>query len=52
MEPEELADALRRLTAWAEQHAPKPESPVRRRLRDHLGGDPADLPVVSRDLAA
>ena len=25
---------------------------MRRRLRDHLGGDPADLPIVSRDLAA
>jgi hypothetical protein len=52
MEPEELADSLRRLAAWAEQHAPTPESPVRRRLHDHLGRDPADLPIVSRDLAA
>ena len=52
MEPEELADSLRRLSAWAEQHAPTPESPVRRRLRDHLGRDPAELPIVSRDLAA
>ena len=52
MEPEELADALKRLTAWAEQHAPKPESALRRRLHDHLGGDPAELPIVSRALAA
>ncbi|MEA2135060.1 MAG: hypothetical protein QOC68_2969 [Solirubrobacteraceae bacterium] len=52
MEPEELADTLKRLMEWAEQHAPKPESAVRRRLRDHLGSDPADLPIVSRDLAA
>ena len=52
VEPEELADALKRLAAWAEQHAPKPESAVRRRLREHLGGDPRDLPIVSRALAA
>ena len=31
---------------------PKPESAVRRRLHDHLGRDPADLPIVSRALAA
>ena len=52
MEPEELADALKRLTAWAEQHAPTPESAVRRRLDHHLGRDPGDLPIVSRALAA
>ena len=52
MEPEELADALKRLAAWAEQHAPTPESAVRRRLHDHLGRDPGDLPIVSRALAA
>jgi hypothetical protein len=52
MEPEELADALKRLVAWAEQNAPKPEPAVRRRLREHLGGDPAELPIVSRELAA
>jgi hypothetical protein len=52
VEPEELADALKRLTAWAEQHAPKPESAVRRRLHDHLGRDPGALPIVSRALAA
>jgi hypothetical protein len=50
--PEELADSLKRLTVWAEQHAPKPESAVRRRLHDHLGRDPGDLPIVSRALAA
>jgi hypothetical protein len=50
MEPEELADSLKRLAAWAEQHAPTPESKVRRRLHDHLGRDPADLPLVSREL--
>jgi hypothetical protein len=52
MEPEELADSLKRLLAWAEKNAPKPESPVRRRLREHLGSDPAELSIVSRDLAA
>jgi hypothetical protein len=50
MEP--LADSLRQLTAWAQEHAPTPESPVRRRLRDHFGGDLDDLSIVSRDLAA
>jgi hypothetical protein len=52
VEPEELAGALKRLTDWAEQHALQPEPPVRRRLREHLGRDPRELPVVSRALAA
>ncbi len=52
MEPEELADSLKRLLEWAEQNAPKPEPAVRRRLRDHLGEDPTELPIISRDLAA
>ena len=51
MEPEELADSLKRLAAWAERNAPEPESAVRQRLRDHLGCDPAELPIVSRPLA-
>src|SRR3954471_7363209 len=51
MEPEELAGAIKRLTEWAEEHAPRPESAVRRRLRAHLGGDPAERPIVSRALA-
>jgi hypothetical protein len=52
VEPEELADSIKRLTDWAEQQAPKPESAVRSRLRGHFGGDPGDLPIVSRALAA
>ena len=52
VEPEELAGALKRLAEWAERHAPAPESPVRRRLREHFGSDPAELPVVSRPLEA
>ncbi|HET8951465.1 MAG TPA: ATP-binding protein [Solirubrobacteraceae bacterium] len=51
MEPEELADALKRLADWATEHAPKPESPVLRLLRRHFGADPADMPVVSRSLS-
>jgi hypothetical protein len=51
MEPEELASAIKRLTEWAEERAPRPESAVRRRLREHLGGDPAERPIVSRALA-
>ena len=52
MRPEELAGALVRLWEWAQVHAPRPEPPVQRRLREHLGQDPADLPIVSRALAA
>jgi hypothetical protein len=48
--PEELASALRDLTAWAAAHAPVEESPLRARLRDHLGCDPAELPVVSKEI--
>jgi SpoVK/Ycf46/Vps4 family AAA+-type ATPase len=48
--PEELAGALRDLMAWAAAHAPVEESPLRARLRDHLGCDPAELPVASTAL--
>jgi hypothetical protein len=48
--PEELASALRDLSAWATAHAPVEESPLRGRLRDHLGCDPAELPVVSKEI--
>jgi hypothetical protein len=52
VEPEELAGALKRLREWADEHAPHPEPAVRRRLREHLGRDPRELPIVSRALAA
>ncbi|MEA2218566.1 MAG: hypothetical protein QOJ35_1192 [Solirubrobacteraceae bacterium] len=52
VEPEELAGAIKRLVAWAEQHAPKPEPPVRVRLREHFGCEPGELPVISRPLEA
>jgi len=51
MQPEELAAALKRLVEWANEDAPQPEPPIRRLLRDHLGDDPRDLPIVSRALA-
>lgn len=51
MEPEELAEAIKRLGEWAERHAPEPEPEARRRLRAHFGVDPTDLPVVGRPLA-
>jgi cell division protease FtsH len=51
VEPEELASALKRLADWAAEHAPEPEPVVRRRLREHLGADPRELPIVSRALA-
>jgi hypothetical protein len=44
---EELARALRDLQAWAVAHAPAEESALRVRIRNHLGVDPAELPVVS-----
>jgi hypothetical protein len=50
MEPEELAGALKDLMEWAREHAPTPESEVRRRLREHFGAEPRDLPVVARGL--
>ncbi|MEA2223383.1 MAG: hypothetical protein QOH83_1759 [Solirubrobacteraceae bacterium] len=52
MEPEELADAIKRLTDWAARHAPEPESEPRLRLRDHFDADPLELAVVSRPLQA
>lgn len=52
MEPEELAESIKRLVGWAEHHAPKPEPPVRVRLRAHFGREPGELPVVSRPLEA
>jgi hypothetical protein len=52
VEPEELPSALKRLSAWAEQHAPAPEPEVRKLLRAHLGAEPGELPVASRPLAA
>ena len=52
VEPEELAESIKRLVGWAEQHAPKPEPPVRVRLREHFGCEPGELPVVSRPLEA
>jgi hypothetical protein len=33
MEPEELARAIKRLTEWAQEHAPGPEPAIRQRLR-------------------
>src|SRR5690348_9708141 len=48
--PEELARALRDLHLWAMTNAPTEESPLRRRLRDHLGCDLDELPVVSKQI--
>jgi hypothetical protein len=49
---EELAQALRDLQAWAAAHAPVEESPLRTRVSEHLGTDPAELPVVSNAVPA
>jgi hypothetical protein len=50
LKPEELAQALRDLNAWAVAHSPAEESPLRARLREHLACDPAELPVVSKEI--
>jgi hypothetical protein len=42
---------VRDLTAWAMANTPVQESPLRVRLREHLGGDPGEYPVVSREIA-
>ena len=51
MEPEELAAAIKALSDWAERNAPVPEPLLRRRLREHLGGDPTTHEVLSEELS-
>jgi hypothetical protein len=51
MDSDELADALIGLWRWAQQNAPTPEPEIRSRLREHLGGDPSELEVLSEDLS-
>jgi hypothetical protein len=50
VDPEQLADAIKRLTDWAVRHAPQPEAELRQRLREHFGADPTNLPIVTRPL--
>lgn len=45
---DELALAIRDLTQWAQAQTPAEEPPLRRRIAEHLGCDPSELPVVSR----
>src|SRR3712207_1503991 len=52
MEIPDLARAIKELHEWALAHAPVPESPVRRCLREHLRADPAALEVVTETLAS
>jgi hypothetical protein len=47
MESKELAGALVGLWRWAQEHADSPEPEIRRRLREHLGADPAGLEVLN-----
>jgi hypothetical protein len=51
MKPEELAEALTGLLAWAHENAPRPQSEVRRRLEEHLGADPQGLEVLTEALS-
>lgn len=50
--PEQLAVALRDLMDWARTNAPAEEPPLRRRIVEHLGQDPAELPVLSRAVSS
>jgi hypothetical protein len=49
-DPADVARAIQGLYAWASQNVPPRESALRRRLTEHLGEDPGDLPVVARTL--
>jgi len=51
MEPEQLARAILDLNGWAQRNAPAPEPQLRRRLREHLDADPAELEVVAESLS-
>jgi energy-coupling factor transporter ATP-binding protein EcfA2 len=50
LDPKELAGAIVRLNAWAQANVPRPESAIRKRLRDHFGADLQGLPVVTTAL--
>ncbi|HEX8648369.1 MAG TPA: ATP-binding protein [Thermoleophilaceae bacterium] len=53
IDPAELARAFTRLSKWAHDQAeaePEREPVIRVRLREHLGAEPAELPVVSTPL--
>jgi hypothetical protein len=51
MDSDELAGALIGLWRWAQETAPSPEPEIRRRLREHLGEDPAELDVLTEDMS-
>src|SRR4051812_7826432 len=50
MDAEELAGALTELADWARRHAPRPDPPGRRRVGEHFGAAPTELPVVAESL--
>ena len=50
IDPGELAHAFKELADWASQRAPVPEPAIRRRLREHLGTEPSELPVVAAEI--
>src|SRR5919108_5290113 len=52
LDPEELARSIAELVRWAQQHTPATESSLQRRIADHLGGDPAAMPIVTETLGA
>ena len=50
-DPEELASALIGLWGWAQQNVRAHEPEIPRRLREHLGVDPAGSPVLTEQLS-
>jgi cell division protease FtsH len=52
LDPKELARSIERLVEWAHAHAPPRDEPaIRKLLLEHLGGELAEMPVVSAPLA-
>jgi hypothetical protein len=50
LSPADLARAISGLYTWALEQATAEEPAVTRRLREHFGSDPAELPVVARSV--
>jgi hypothetical protein len=52
IDPEALAQAIQELHQWAQEHAPRAESPLQATLSEHLGGDPRAMPIVHESLGS
>ena len=51
IEPEEFAEAFRRVSEWAHSGSGGERSPFKARLTEHFGEDPATYPVTSEGIA-